>query len=68
MAAALILLVGALCTLALWTGASNATGSWVLTVMLGAGFSVLVVAWIARLGFHNRRRRRLTEMRDSALW
>jgi hypothetical protein len=43
--------------------------SWVsLEVIVGVGLALTVVTVVAAVGFRNRQRRRLTDMRDSALW
>jgi hypothetical protein len=43
--------------------------SWVsLEVIVGVGLALIVVTLVATVGFRNRQRRRLTDIRDSALW
>jgi len=67
LATGIIVLATALGTLKLWT--SGATSGWVSTgVMVGAGLGVIVVAWVLGVWLRNRQRRRLMDMRDSALW
>jgi len=62
--AGIIVLVAALGAVELWT--SGATIGW--GAMVGAVLGVIVVAWVVRGWLRNRKRRRLTDMRDSALW
>ena len=62
--AGIIVLVAALGAAELWT--SGATIGW--GAMVGAGLGVIVLAWIVKVWLRNRQRRRLTHMRDSALW
>ncbi len=62
-----IVLAVALGAMNLWK--SKATSDWVLTgMMVGAALGMSVVAWIVVTWLRNRQRRRLTDMRDSALW
>jgi peptidoglycan biosynthesis protein MviN/MurJ (putative lipid II flippase) len=43
--------------------------SWVsLEVIVGVGLALIAVTVVAAVGLCNRQRRRLTDMRDSALW
>ena len=63
----IIVLATMLGALGLWT--SGALGDWSSKgIMLGAGLCVLVVVWGVGLRLRNLHRRRLTDMRDSALW
>ena len=63
----IIVLAAALGAVELWR--SGAISNWVLTaVMTGAGLGVMVLAWVVGIWLRNRRRRRLMDMRDSALW
>jgi len=63
----IILLTAALGAVKLWT--SGATNGWLSAgVMMGAGLAVIAVAWVAGVWLRNRQRRRLMDMRDSALW
>lgn len=39
-----------------------------LEVIVGVGLALIVVTVVAAVGWRNRQRRRLTDMRDSALW
>ena len=67
LAIGIIVLAAALGAVALW--ASGAISNWVLTaVMAGAGLGVMVLAWVVGIWLRNRQRRRLMDMRDSALW
>ena len=67
LAIGIIVLAAALWEVKLWT--SGATSGWVSTgVMVGAGLGVIVVAWVVGVWLRNRQRRRLIDMRDSALW
>ena len=67
LAIGIIVLAAALGAVKLWT--SGATSGWVSTgVMVGAGLGVIVVAWVVGVWLRNRQRRRLIDMRDSALW
>lgn len=51
----------------LWT--SIKLSDWVSTdFMVGAGLGLIVLVLIAAVWLRNRQRRRLTELRDSALW
>ena len=66
-ATGIIVLAAALGVVALRT--SGAPGAWVSTgVMAGAGLGVIVVAWVVGVWLRNRKRRRLMDARDSALW
>ena len=63
----IFVLAAALGAVALWT--SGAMSNWVLTgVMAGAGLGVIVFTWVVGIWLRNRQRRRLMDMRDSALW
>ena len=64
LATGIIVLAATLGAMKLWT--SGATIGW--AAMVGAGLDVIVVAWAARAWLRNRQRRRLRDMRDSALW
>lgn len=67
LAIGIIVLAAALGAVALW--ASGAISNWFLTgVMAGAGLGVIVFAWVVGIWLRNRQRRRLMDMRDSALW
>jgi len=67
LAIGIIVLVVVLGAVALWT--PGAIGNWVFTgVMAGAGLGVIVFAWVVGIWLRNRQRRRLMDMRDSALW
>jgi Tfp pilus assembly protein PilW len=67
LAIGIIVLAAALGAVKLWT--TGATSGWVSTeVMVGAGLGVIVVAWVVGVWLRNRQRRRLIDMRDSALW
>jgi len=61
------LLTAALGAVILWTfGARN---GWLSAgVMVGSGLAVIVAAWVVEVWLRNRQRRRLMDMRDSALW
>lgn len=62
-----IVLAVALGAMNLWK--SKATSDWVLTgTMVGSALGMCVVAWIVVTWLRNRQCRRLTDMRDSALW
>lgn len=64
---AIIVLAAALGAVELWL--SGATEGWVSTgIMVAAGLVVIVVAWVVGAWWRNRQRRRLMDMRDSALW
>ncbi len=64
LATGIIVLVAALMAAELWT--SGAHVGWGTTLVAGLG--IIVVVWVARAWFRNRQRRRLMDMRDSALW
>ena len=65
-AIAVIVLAAALGALNLWT--SGAAIGWISAgVLLGAGLGAGVIAWIVGIWLRNRQRRRLIDMRDSAL-
>ena len=64
LAAGIIVLLAALVVADLWT--SGAKRGWGVT--LGAGLGIILVVWVARVWLRNRQRRRLMDMRDSALW
>ena len=67
LAIGIIVLAAALGAVALWT--SSAISNWVFTgVVVGAGLGVIVFAWVVGISLRNRQRRRLMDMRDSALW
>lgn len=36
--------------------------------LVGAGFTIVLVAWLVRVWVRNRRQKRVLGMRDSALW
>jgi hypothetical protein len=38
------------------------------TVLIGIGLGLIVVVWMLGAWLRERKRRRLTDMRDSALW
>jgi hypothetical protein len=59
-----IVLVAALVAAELWT--SGAKRGW--GAMVGAGLGIIMVAWVVKVWLRNRQRRRLMDMRDSALW
>ena len=62
--AGIIVLVAALGAVELWM--SSGVIDW--GAMVSAGLGVIVLAWVVRVWLRNRQRRRLTDMRDSALW
>ena len=65
--AGLIVLVAALGAVKLWT--SGLTIGWASAgAIVGAGLGAMVVAWVVAVRLRNRQRRRLMDMRDSALW
>lgn len=64
LATGIIVLAIVLGAVELWT--SGATIGW--GAIVSAGLGVIVVAWAARVWARNRQRRRLMNMRDSALW
>ena len=67
LAIGIIVLAAALGAVALRT--SGAISNWYLAgVMTGAGLGVIVFAWGVGIWLRNRQRRRLMDMRDSALW
>lgn len=67
LATGIIVLAAALGAVQWWL--SGATSGWVATgVMVAAGIGVIVVAWAVGAWWRNRQRRRLMDMRDSALW
>lgn len=67
LAIGIIVLAAAVGAVELWT--SGEISNWVLTgVMAGAGLGVIVFTWLVRIWLRNRQRRRLMDMRDSALW
>ncbi len=67
LATAIIVLAAALGAVELWL--SGVTSGWVSTgIMVAAGIGVIVVAWVVGAWWRNRQRRRLMDMRDSALW
>ncbi|WP_244618330.1 hypothetical protein [Rhodoferax sediminis] len=57
-------MVAALVAAELWT--SGAKRGW--GAMVGAGLGIIMVAWVVKVWLRNRQRRRLMDMRDSALW
>ena len=64
---AIILMTTALVEAKLWT--SGATNGWFSAgVTVGAGLAFIAVALVVGVWLRNRQRRRLLEMRDSALW
>lgn len=67
LAIGIIVLAAALGAVELW--ASGAISNWVFTgVVVGAGLGVIVFTWVVGIWLRNRQRRRLMDMRDSALW
>lgn len=47
----------------------NTLSGWASTaVIVAAGFGLIVVVFVLGVWLRNRQRRRLTDMRDSALW
>jgi len=67
LASGFIVMSATLGAVILWT--SEPTGGWVAAgVMVGAGLAVIAVAWFAGVWLRNRQRRRLMDLRDSALW
>ena len=67
LAIGIIVLAAALGAVPLW--ASGAISNWVFTgVVVGAGLGVIVFTWVVGIWLRNRQRRRLMDMRDSALW
>ena len=51
----------------LWT--LNKINDWASTaIVVSAGLGLIVVALVVVVWLHNRQRRRVTDMRDSALW
>jgi len=63
-AAGLTAIIGAV---KLWT--LNTINDWASTsIVVSAGLGLIVVALVVVLWSHNRQRRRVTDMRDSALW
>lgn len=47
----------------------NTLSGWASTaVIVAAGFSLIVAVFVLGVWLRNRQRRRLTDMRDSALW
>jgi hypothetical protein len=53
----------------LWPfNAIGTIGDWALTVTIGAGFGSILAVWFLGAWLRSRQRRRLAEMRDSALW
>lgn len=67
LAIGIIVLAAAPGAVALW--ASGAISNWVFTgVVVGAGLGVIVFTWVVGIWLRNRQRRRLMDMRDSALW
>jgi hypothetical protein len=59
-----VAVTAALVALKLWLPISWAS----LEVIVGVGLALIAVTVVAAVGLRNRQRRRLTEMRDSALW
>lgn len=64
LATGIIVLAAALGAVKLWM--SGGVIEW--GAMVSAGLGVIVLAWIVRVWLRNRQRRRLMDMRDSALW
>jgi len=63
----IIVLAVAWGAMSLWT--SKATSGLVFTgIMVGAVLGISVLAWIVVTWLRHRQRRRLMDMRDSALW
>ena len=57
-------MAAALAAVKLWTsGGAIAWGA-----MVSAGLGVIVLAWIVGVRLRSRQRKRLMDMRDSALW
>ena len=47
----------------------NTISDWAsTTIIVSAGFGLILIASIVGIWLRNRQRRRLTDMRDSALW
>lgn len=66
-ATGLFVLAIALCVIGLW--ATGVTSEWASTgLVMGVAVGVAAVVWIAKMWLRNRRRRQLTDTRDSALW
>lgn len=59
-----VAVTAALVALKLWVPNNWAS----LEVILGVGLALIVVMVVAAVGWRNRQRRRLTDMRDSVLW
>ncbi|TBR75784.1 MAG: hypothetical protein EPN64_11005 [Burkholderiaceae bacterium] len=64
LAAGIIVLLAALVAAESWTSSANV--GWGATV--GAGLGIILVVWMVRAWLRHRQRRRLMDMRDSALW
>ena len=48
---------------------SSINGDWASTAyMVGAGFGLVVIVVLVGIRLRHRQRRRLSDMRDSALW
>jgi uncharacterized membrane protein YdjX (TVP38/TMEM64 family) len=64
---AIVILTSALGAVGLW--ASPAIGDQISTgFKVSAALVILVVVWIFAVWLRNRRRRRMMDLRDSALW
>ena len=67
LAVGIIVLAAATGTVALWM--SSDTSNWYsMGVVVVLELAVLVFAWVGVILLRKRQRRRLTDMRDSALW
>ena len=67
LAIGIIVLAAVILAVELWT--SGATRGWFSTgVLLGAGLTVIVVAWVVVVMLRNRQHSRSMDTRDSALW
>ena len=67
LAVGIIVLAAATGTVALWM--SSDTSNWYsMGVVAVLELAVLVFAWVGEILLRKRQRRRLTDMRDSALW
>ena len=62
-----IAFIAVLVAMALWMPITSR--NWLFAVgMASAGFRIVAVIWGVRVSWRNRQRRRLADMRDSALW
>ncbi|OOG58188.1 hypothetical protein [Polaromonas sp. C04] len=64
LATGIIVLLAALVAAEPWTSRANV--GWGVTLVAGLG--IILAVWIVRAWLRNRQRRRLMDMRDSALW